>query len=100
MGKPQHKLLTESELLNLQSGYVNLVTSFFRNVENYLSVGTKVVLVVPEYKTANGFQSLDIEKYLQKWLKPDKCNNKYLQWSRSNSIIRRRIAKFTFHKSK
>lgn len=100
MGKPQHKLLTDKQVFDLQSEYVNLVTSFFRRVENYLLDSTKVVLVVPEYKTINGFQRLDLEKHLQKWLKPDECNNKYLQWSRSNSIIRRRIAKFTFYKRK
>lgn len=98
MGKPQHKLLAKDELSHLQSEYINLVTSFFHRIEGYLADRTKVVLVVPEYKTINGFQKLDLEKYLQKWLKPDECNNKYLQWSRSNSIIRRRISKFTFTK--
>jgi tRNA (guanine10-N2)-dimethyltransferase len=96
MGVAQRSIVSDDSLRELQRDYIQLVKAYVKNIATSVKAGTSLILVVPEYKTADGFQELDIESELSDWVESIPCSNKHLHWERANSIIRRRIARFVF----
>lgn len=92
MGPPQKRIIDMKKVEKL----CGLVTEQYRSlVEVIKSIGNRklrLVLVVPAYKTYQGWVSPRLTEVIPKgWERIDKYLAKDLQWKRSNSIIMRKL---------
>lgn len=95
MGPPQTKILSEVRANELLEDVKALYLKLFQLIDRKLEMrGIKVVMIVPSYKTNNGWKTFGIRELVGKrWIVR---NNEYssgrdLKWSRKNSIITRNI---------
>ncbi len=94
MGKPQKRILDEHKAKSLVKQHYSLVQHLFESLEMLnLKKKIKVVVIFPEYRTKNGWVS--IEKKLLNF-KNTNLIEKDLHWSRENSIIKRLIFVFEY----
>jgi len=83
----------EKRVDNIIGSLVTLYSKFFNNIADTCKTGTKVVFVVPEFKSRTGWKSIKIGDFLPgNFEKEKKYDN--LHWDRPNSIIRRQIKIF------
>jgi tRNA G10 N-methylase Trm11 len=92
MGPPQFKTLSEVRANKLLAGVEKLYNNLFVLLENIKLTDFKAVIVIPSYKTFNGWLTLSLNSIVSKKWKVDKSIvDKDLHWKRSNSIIKRNI---------
>jgi tRNA G10 N-methylase Trm11 len=95
MGVPQKRIVypetAEKLLNNVKSLYKSLFDLIDKKIEKR---GIKLVLIIPSYKTTNGWETFGIRELINnRW----ELQNSYfsggrdLKWSRKNSIITRNI---------
>ncbi len=96
MGKPQKKLLTKQKAESLIKKHFDLVNALFKNL-TFLSISNKsrVVVIFPEYKTHEGWKSIDKDSLVFPNAKLVDLGD--LHWERKDSIIRRLIYVFEFN---
>jgi tRNA G10 N-methylase Trm11 len=97
MGKAQKKILETENAKSLISQHLSLVQHLFMTLE-FLNLSEKIRLVVvfPEYKTKNGWLSVEKKLLTFKNAKLLKLSEEDLHWSRVNSIIKRLIFVFEY----
>ncbi len=95
MGPPQKNVVSkekDEQLLNLVKG---LYLSLFKMLDDEVGVrGSKMVLIIPSYKTDDGWKTFSIYDVISnrwKLLNSELSPNKDLKWGRKNSIITRNI---------
>ena len=95
MGPPQTKILSEVRANELLADVKALYKKLFDLIDIKLEKrGIKVIMIIPSYKTDNGWVTFGIRELIGKrWIIR---NNEYssgrdLKWSRKNSIITRNI---------
>jgi len=86
MGPPQTSVLSEEDATELLNSVDSLYKSLFEMLDEKIGVrGIKMVLIIPSYKTHEGFKTFSIYDVISnRW-------NKDLKWGRKNSIITRNI---------
>ena len=93
MGPPQRKILSADRAESLITSTTHLYTSLFKVLNEISQKGFRVVIILPSYKTKNGWVDMNISQFIDK--KWDVLNRKYspgdLKWKRINSIIARNI---------
>ncbi len=92
MGPPQTNILSVEKADELLKDVKNLLARFKKVVDEVFS-GTTVVMIIPSYKTKNGWKTFSVREIFDKrW---DILNKEYaqedLKWERNNSIISRNI---------
>ena len=92
MGPPQKRVLKPEKADLLLNDVRNLLLRFRRVVENSFK-GKVIVMIIPSYKTVNGWKTFGIREIFDKrW---NVLNKQYtqedLKWERNNSIISRNI---------
>jgi len=94
MGKPQRRLLGLNEAHSLVKQHYSLVQNLFMILKTlYLEKKIRLVIIFPEYRTKNGWISIEKNKLN---FKNTKLIEKDLHWSRENSIIKRLIFVFEY----
>lgn len=94
MGEAQRKVLVKNKAYSLINQHLNLVKGLFETLEGLnIKEGIRVVIIFPEYKTREGWVSVD--KNLLNF-RNTKLIEKDLHWSRVNSIIKRLIFIFEY----
>ncbi len=93
MGPPQRKELSKMIALELLDDVKKLYISLFKALDTIASKGFKVVLIIPSYKSRDGWLTFNVSELIGKrW---DVLNRQYisgdLKWGRINSIITRNI---------
>ena len=93
MGPPQRRAMSTKSASELLDEVKKLYVSLFKVLEEVGSAGFKVVLIIPSYKTRDGWLTFNISELIgKKW---NVLNRKYisgdLKWERINSIIARNI---------
>ncbi len=92
MGPPQLTSLPQPKARIYLEAVKKLYVSLFEILDHSKLSNFKAVIVVPSYKTHQGWVSLSINEIVsKKWEILNKKGAKDLQWSRSDSIIRRNI---------
>jgi tRNA G10 N-methylase Trm11 len=95
MGPPQKSILSQKDADELLSSVKSLYNSLFEMLDEKIGVrGIKMVLIIPSYKTDNGFKTFSIYDIISnRWnlLNSDYSPKKDLKWGRKNSIITRNI---------
>ena len=95
MGPPQTTLLSDQKASELLLDVKNLYFKLFDLIDNKLEKRhIKVVIIIPSYKTRNGWRTFGIRELINKrWIvkNGDYIKNRDLKWSRKNSIITRNI---------
>lgn len=93
MGPPQRRQMHPSKAEKLLMKVSKLYKPLFEFLENINQDKLKVVAVLPEYKTHQGWVGVRYSHFMSKrWdIINNKISEKDLHWSRSNSIIRRKI---------
>ena len=95
MGPPQTTLLSDQKASELLLDVKNLYFKLFDLIDNKLEKRhIKVVIIIPSYKTRNGWMTFGIRELINKrWIvkNGDYIKNRDLKWSRKNSIITRNI---------
>jgi tRNA G10 N-methylase Trm11 len=95
MGPPQTSILSQDGADELLKSVKSLYNSLFEMLDEKIGVrGIKMVLIIPSYKTDNGFKTFSIYDIISnRWnlLNSDYSPNKDLKWGRKNSIITRNI---------
>ena len=94
MGPAQRKVVSENRANELLAEVKKLYESFFDVVERVLRRDGIVVMILPSYKTYDGWKSFSIYDLIGKrWnvLNQTLSAGKDLKWSRKNSIITRNI---------
>lgn len=92
MGPPQLTSMPQPKARKYLDGVKKLYQSLFEILDHSKLSNFKAVIVVPSYKTHQGWVSLSINEIVsKKWEILNKKKGKDLQWSRSDSIIRRNI---------
>jgi len=93
MGSPQRKILSVDRAKSLIDNTTSLFNSLFKVLNEISQKGFRVVIILPSYKTKNGWVDMNISQFIDK--KWDVLNRKYspgdLKWKRINSIIARNI---------
>jgi tRNA G10 N-methylase Trm11 len=99
MGPPQRSVIPIPYAKRLTDGVKKLYSNLFEILEHSKLTNFRAVIVVPSYKTSKGWVTLPISEFAgKKWEVQNKKGSGYLQWSRSDSIIRRNI--FVLYKKK
>ena len=93
MGPPQKREISVFKAKELINDVSKLYKSFFQVVDQISSKGFKIVLILPSYKSREGWLTVNISDFIDKrW---SVLNKKYakgdLKWVRINSIIARNI---------
>lgn len=93
MGPPQRRELSEYKAGELLENVRNLYVALFNSLNDICRIGSRVVIIVPSYKTRNGWLTFNISELVgKKW---EILNRRYgqgdLKWKRINSIIARNI---------
>lgn len=89
MGPPQVRVLSDAKANELLNGVKRLYSALFNVLDTVASKGFTVVMVLPSYKTKNGWKSFSIREIIgKKW---DINSSGDLKWERNNSIIARNI---------
>lgn len=95
MGPPQTTLLSDQKASELLLDVKNLYFKLFDLIDNKLEKRhIKVIIIIPSYKTRNGWMTFGIRELINKrWIvkNGDYIKNRDLKWSRKNSIITRNI---------
>ena len=94
MGPAQRKVVTPNTAEELLKEVKELYVSFFSVVERVLRRDGIVVMILPSYKTTEGWKSFSIHDLIAKrWnvLNPSLSSGRDLKWGRKNSIITRNI---------
>lgn len=93
MGPPQKYLIKPGRAETLLNAVVELYKPLFQLLENINQHNLKVVVILPSYKTYNGWATVRYNNFISKrWrVLTAKETMTDLHWSRSNSIIRRNI---------
>ncbi len=95
MGPPQRNIVSQERAEELLNGVKNLYTHLFNLIDKRLEKrGIKVVIVVPAYKTVNGWKSFGIRELVSnRWIVKNSLYspNRDLKWFRKDSIITRNI---------
>lgn len=95
MGPPQTSFLKEDKADKLLDSVKSLYNSLFKMLDEQIGVrGIKMVLIIPSYKTNQGWKTFSIYDIVSnRWnlLNSDYSPNKDLKWGRKNSIITRNI---------
>lgn len=89
MGPPQRRPMARSKAVLLSNGVVEQYGALLQFLERIGKKGLRVVLIVPIYKTYEGWYSFYVNELIHK--KQWKIVNKNLHWERKTSIIRRHI---------
>jgi tRNA (guanine10-N2)-dimethyltransferase len=92
MGPPQTKVLNSAQADQLLRDVKKLLQKFKKVVDQVFN-GNTIVLIIPSYKTKNGWKTFGVRDIFDKrW---DILNREYaqedLKWERNNSIISRNI---------
>ena len=93
MGPPQRRAMSTKIASELLDDVKKLYVSLFEVLEDVASAGFRVVIIIPSYKTRDGWLTFNISELIGKrW---NVLNRKYvsgdLKWERINSIIARNI---------
>lgn len=91
MGPPQFKLLSAGKANTFLHDVETLYKGLFDIIDETKKKASTVVLVVPSYKTYNGWITVSLNSIVGKRWEIEKIAGEDLQWSRSNSIIKRNI---------
>jgi len=95
MGPPQTSVLSEEDADKLLAFVKALYDSLFEMLDEKIGVrGVKMVLIIPSYKTHEGFKTFSIYDIISnRWnlLNSEYSPSKDLKWVRKNSIITRNI---------
>ncbi len=95
MGPPQRRVLNPDKAEKLTKSVAEQYKALFYLLEYVATKGTKVVAVVPSYRTTKGWLSVSMNTVLShRW---ETLNSKYsgdLHWKRKTSIIKRNIMIF------
>ena len=95
MGPPQKDILSKEKAERFLSSVKDLYANLFRMLDEDVGVrGSKMVLIVPSYKTEDGWKTFSIYDLISnRWelLNTEISPNKDLKWGRKNSIITRNI---------
>ncbi|HRY22670.1 MAG TPA: DNA methyltransferase [Candidatus Dojkabacteria bacterium] len=95
MGPPQKDIVSEDRADNLLNSVKELYMSLFKMLDEEVGVrGSKMVLIIPSYKTNGGWKTFSIYDVISnRWelLNSELLPNKDLKWGRKNSIITRNI---------
>jgi tRNA G10 N-methylase Trm11 len=92
MGPPQLSVISPNNARRQLEAVKKLYQNLFAILEHSKLTNFKAVIVVPSYKTYKGWVTLSINDLVsKKWEILNKKWGGYLQWSRSDSIIRRNI---------
>ena len=95
MGPPQTKILSETRANELLNDVKGLYRKLFELIDLKIEKrGIKVVMIVPSYKTRNGWITFGIRDLVGKrWIirNSEYSSGRDLKWSRKNSIITRNI---------
>jgi tRNA G10 N-methylase Trm11 len=95
MGPPQKNVVSREKAEQLLTSVKELYLSLFKVLDEEVGVrGGKMVLIIPSYKTSDGWKTFSIYDVItNRWklLNTQLSPNKDLKWGRKNSIITRNI---------
>ncbi len=92
MGPPQFKPLSQAKANTLLANVEALYTNLFKLLENIKLTEFKAVIVIPSYKTREGWLTLSLNSVIsKKWQVDTNLGERDLHWKRSDSIIKRNI---------
>lgn len=95
MGPPQKDIVSKDRAEQLLNSVKDLYLSLFKMLDENIGVrGSKMVLIIPSYKTNDGWKTFSIYDVISnRWelLNSELSPNKDLKWGRKNSIITRNI---------
>lgn len=95
MGPPQKDIVSKDRAEQLLNSVKELYLSLFKVLDEDIGVrGSKMVLIIPSYKTNDGWKTFSIYDVISnRWelLNSELSPNKDLKWGRKNSIITRNI---------
>lgn len=92
MGPPQFHPLTENRANSLLDEVGKQYRGLFKAVEEIRKPNIRFVLVLPSYKTRNGWVTTSLNEITgKKWEIENKKYGEDLHWERPNSMIRRNI---------
>jgi tRNA G10 N-methylase Trm11 len=95
MGPPQKSILSEQKAQEYLGEVKSLYLALFEMLDEKIGVrGIKAVIVVPSYKTNDGWKTFSIYDIVSnRWdlLNSEYSPNKDLKWGRKNSIITRNL---------
>jgi tRNA G10 N-methylase Trm11 len=95
MGPPQKDTLSKDKAEQLLNSVKELYLSLFKMLDEEVGVrGSKMVLIIPSYKTNDGWKTFSIYDVVSnRWelLNSELSPSKDLKWGRKNSIITRNI---------
>jgi tRNA G10 N-methylase Trm11 len=95
MGPPQKNVVSREKAEQLLTSVKELYLSLFKVLDEEVGVrGSKMVLIIPSYKTSDGWKTFSIYDVItNRWklLNTQLSPNKDLKWGRKNSIITRNI---------
>jgi tRNA G10 N-methylase Trm11 len=95
MGPPQKDVVSKEKADRLLNSVKELYLSLFKMLDEEVGVrGSKMVLIIPSYKTNDGWKTFSIYDVVSnRWelLNSELSPSKDLKWGRKNSIITRNI---------
>jgi tRNA G10 N-methylase Trm11 len=95
MGPPQKDVVSKDKAEQLLNSVKELYLSLFKMLDEEVGVrGSKMVLIIPSYKTNDGWKTFSIYDVVSnRWelLNSELSPSKDLKWGRKNSIITRNI---------
>jgi len=95
MGPPQKDIVSKDRAEQLLNSVKDLYLALFKMLDEEIGVrGSKMVLIIPSYKTNDGWKTFSIYDVVSnRWelLNTELSPNKDLKWGRKNSIITRNI---------
>ncbi len=101
MGPPQKRIISVSKANELLDSVKSLYLSLFNFIDEKIGKrGIQMVLIIPSYKTDQGWKTFGIREVItNRWevLNSHYSPNRDLKWNRKNSIITRNI--FILHRT-
>lgn len=92
MGPPQKRFVSEEEAKKLLDDVKKLYIALFEILRKVSFKGFRVVIVLPSYKTKNGWKSMYLDEIVDKgWELENRKHGGELRWNRENSFISRNI---------
>jgi len=92
MGPPQRRYMEDRKAYKLLDGVKQLYIGLFEVLKKVAHRDFRVVLVIPSYKTRDGWKTLPLSEIVGKdWELENKKHGRDLKWKRNNSIIMRNI---------
>lgn len=92
MGPPQRRYMEDKKADRLLDGVKQLYIGLFEVLKKVAHRGFRIVLVIPSYKTRDGWKTLPLNEIVGKdWELENKKHGRDLKWKRNNSIIMRNI---------